>query len=497
VTDTHVTLALEAARAGLCPEVRRLRSRSTDRLTPSQRYYGRREFVRNTSLGVLGLSVADLLFLEKSARAGGGGSKAQAKNVLVILEQGGLSHIDTWDPKPDLPAENRSPFKPIRTRVPGMEFTELLAKTARVADRLAVVRGMHHTVGDHPQGTAYMLQGNNPTGPLKYPDIGGVVSELIGSECSYLPPYIMIPGNSEQAYNTTYGFLSASRAAFKTGGADLSDPKWTVAGLQPYVGAGRIQRRRELLGRLDDPFIATTGSDFAQAARSSYEQAFSAITSPLSRAAFDFSTEPDTVREAYGKGHRGHCYLLGRKLVEAGVRFVTVDVRCPSSSVPLDGDNLNWDHHDNIYTTGSCGKNRVLCGGEGRYGIATWPMMGSTDQAFAALVEDMDQRGLLAETLICFITEFGRSPQMNKCHGRDHWPQAYSIVFAGAGIPGGQVIGETDKHGGEVLEKPHTPQDYAETIYRKLGIRTGLNLKGPGDRPIEFTDGGHPIPELF
>jgi uncharacterized protein DUF1501 len=466
-------------------------------LTPAQQYYGRREFVRRTSLSVLGLSLADFLLLERQAGAEGGGPNGQAKNVLVILEQGGLSHIDTWDPKPELPADARSPFKPIRTRVPGMEFTELLAKTARVADRLAVVRGMHHNVSDHPKGTAYMLQGNNPNGPLNYPDIGGVVSQVIGSECSYLPPYIMVPGNSEQAYNTTHGFLSASRAAFKTGGADLAAPGWTVAGLQPAVGPERTDRRRQLLEQLDDRFASLNPNDYVDAARNSYEQAFSAITSPKARAAFDFSREPDRVREAYGKGHRGHCYLLGRKLIEAGVRFVTVDVRWPKSGVPVDGGNLNWDHHDNMYVNGSCGKDRVLCGGEGRYGIATWPMMGSTDHAFAALIEDMDQRGLLAETLVCFITEFGRSPQINKCQGRDHWPQAYSIVFAGAGVAGGQVIGATDKTGGEVVEKPHTPQDYAETIYHKLGIKTGLNLKGPGDRPVEFTDGGQPIPELF
>ena len=466
-------------------------------LTPIQRFYSRRSFMRRTSLGVLGLGLADFLLLERQARASGARTAAQAKNVLVILEQGGLSHIDTWDPKPDLPVENRSPHKPISTNVSGIQFTELLAKTARVADKLAIVRGMHHNVGDHPAGTAYMLQGNNPSSPLRYPDAGCVVSEVLGSECSYLPPYIMVPGNSEQAYNTTHGFLPASRAAFKTGGEDLSDPHWTVAGLMPQVGTERIDRRHALLTRLETPFSRTVGDDLVDAARGSYEQAFNAIGSPKARAAFDFHTESPKTIEQYGQGHRGHCYLLGRKLIEAGVRFVTVDVRWPKSGVPKDGENLNWDHHDNIYTDGSCGKDRILCGGEGRYGIATWPMMGSTDHAFAALITDMHQRGLLEETLVCFITEFGRSPQINKCHGRDHWPQAYSIVFAGAGVPGGQVIGATDKHGGDVTEQPHTPQDYAETIYRKLGIRTGLTLKGPGDRPVGFTEGGSPIPELF
>lgn len=468
---------------------------SFDPLTPAQRFYSRRKFVRRTSLGALGLSLADWLLLEKQAAAAG--PKPQARNVLVILEQGGLSHIDTFDPKPDLALDNRSPYKTIATKADGMQFTELLAKTAKVADKLAVVRGMNHRVGDHPMGTAYMLQGNNPQSPLGFPDMGCVVSEVIGSECSYLPPYIMIPGNSEQAYNTTHGFLSAARAAFKTQGSDLSDPKWTVAGLTPMLGRPRTDRRHALLNRFEQGFVDTVGDDFVNAARSSYEQAFNAVTSPQARAAFDFTAESDKTKEAYGRSHRGFCYLLGRKLIEAGVRFVTVDVRAPASSVPMDGANLNWDHHDHIYTDGSCGRDRVLCGGEGRYGIATWPMMGSTDHAFAALIEDLDQRGLLSETLVCFITEFGRSPQMNKCKGRDHWPQAYSIAFAGAGVPGGQVIGATDKNGGEVTEKPHSPQDYAETVYRKLGIDTARRLKGPADRPVDFTEGGHPIPELF
>ncbi len=474
-------------------------SSSTDPLTPIQRYFARREFVRRTAPGILGLSLADLLFLERQAKAAGGsaGPKPQAKNVLVLLEQGGLSHVDTWDPKPAQASDHRSPFKPISTVVPGMEFTELLAKTAKVADRLAVLRGMHHSIGDHPMGTAYMLQGNRPNGPLKYPDMGCVVTEQIGTECRYLPPYIMVPGNSEQAYNTTHGFMPASRAVFKTQGNDLSDPKWTVAGLRPYVSEDRTERRRRMLGRVESDFVDTTGSTTLDAARKAYELAFSAVMSPEARTAFDLSREPEHLRSAYGQGHRGHCYLLGRRLIESGVRFVTVDVRWPRSGVPVDGDNLNWDHHDLIYNNGSCGSVRDKCGGEGRYGIATWPMMGSVDQAFSALIRDMDDRGLLKETLVCFVTEFGRTPTINKCAGRDHWPQAYSIALAGAGIRGGQVIGATDRVGGEVVEAPHTPEDYGETVYRKLGIDTSQRMIGPGERPVDFTDGGKPIAELF
>jgi len=446
----------------------------------------------------MGLSLTQLLTLENEVRAATGSHpRGQASRVLVLLEQGGLSHVDTFDPKPEQASDHRSPFKPIRTVVPGMEFTELLSKTAKVADRLAIVRGMHHTVDDHPKGTAYMLQGNNPNNPLKYPDMGCVVGQEIGTPCAYLPPYIMIPGNSEQAYNTTHGFLPAGRAVFKTEGRDLSDPNWSVAGLQPRVSVERTDRRRRLLDRVETPFLDAAGRTPFDAAKTAYEQAFNAVMSPAARAAFDLSLEPRKLREEYGIGHRGHCYLLGRRLIEAGVRFVTVDVRWPQSGVPKDGENLNWDHHDLIYTNGSCGAVRDKCGGEGRYGIATWPMMGSVDQGLSALIRDMDDRGLLADTLVCFVTEFGRTPTLNRCAGRDHWPRAYSIALAGAGIRGGQVIGATDRVGGEVTEQPHTPEDYGETVYRKLGIDTSRRLIGPGERPVDFTDGGRAIPELF
>ena len=476
-----------------------MQSERSDFLTPAQRHYSRREFVRNTSLSVLGLGLAEFLALEAQARPTSVGQRfqPQAKNVLVLLEQGGVSHMDTWDPKPEQAADHRTPFKTIKTNVPGIEFSELLAKTAKIADKLAIIRGMKHRVSDHPGGTAQMLRGNKRGGARDYPDLGSMVSRMIGSECDFLPSYIMVPGNSEQAYNASSGFLPASYATFKTQGRDLSDPKWRVRGLQPATDEARFARRRRLLDNIDDHFVPAAANESVDALAKSYEQAFSALTSPQARAAFDFTTEPRRLKEEYGMGHRGFCYLLGRKLIEAEVRFVTVDVRWPKSGVSKDGANLNWDHHDLIYTKGSCGSIRNKCGGEGRYGIATWPMMGSLDQGFAALIRDMDDRGLLEETLVCWITEFGRTPTINRCQGRDHWTNAYTIVMAGAGVPGGQVIGATDKIGGEVVDQPHTPQDYAETIYRKLGIDTEKQFeRGDGFR-FPFTEGGKPIPELF
>ncbi len=227
-----------------------------------------------------------------------------------------------------------------------------------------------------------------------------------------------------------------------------------------------------------------------------YEQAFDMLTSPRVARAFDLKTESDRVRELYGPGHRGACYLVGRKLIEAGVRFVTVDVRWPLTKETPGGFNLNWDHHDLIYASGSCGTVRDKAGGEGRYGIGTWPMMGSTDRAFAALIDDLDQRGLLAETLVCFVTEFGRTPKLNKFQGRDHWTEAYSIAFAGAGVPGGQVIGRTDREGGEVVSDGHTPEEYAATVYEKLGIDRTKPLYTSANRPVFLGHDAEPIAAL-
>ena len=459
---------------------------------------GARSFV-GIGLGGMLSSLGNPSLLAAAASGGHGKHFGRAKKVLVILEQGGLSHMDTWDPKPDAPAEHRSIYKPIRTNVPGMHFTELLSKTAKVADKLAVVRSMCHKikVDDHPRGTQYILSGEVPGGPVEMPDIGSVVAYRSGSSCDYLPPYIMIPGNHEQSAMTRTGYLPPSFAAFKTTGKDLADPQWKVPNLSFTTGIDqrRFRDRRELLSNLDIG-LATDGVPGAEAMKTFYDQAENLLTNPNTMGAFDLQSEPDATRERYGRGHRGQCYLAGRKLIEYGVRFVTVDVREPESSKTPGGGNLNWDHHDYIYANGTCNLAGAQ-GGVGRYGIGTWWMMGSTDQAFSALIEDMDQRGLLADTLVCFVTEFGRTPRLNKTKGRDHWPNAYSIVFAGAGVPGGQIIGETDSEGGYVTERPYTPEDYAATVYEFLGIDREKPLFTPDGRPIFLAKKGEVIRALI
>jgi hypothetical protein len=325
------------------------------------------------------------------------------------------------------------------------------------------------------------------------------VAQLIGTPCGYLPPYIMVPGNGEQSYNATHAFLSPGYKVFKTSGQNLSDPAWRVPDLRLLDGIAdeRFRDRRDLLSRLNLGLLSTAPGNPAGGMNDFYGQAFELLTNPRTQAAFDLAREPDTVRERYGRGHRGQCYLLGRRLVEEGVRFVVLDVREPETKESPGGFNMNWDHHDLIYTPGSCGTIRDKAGGEGRYGISHWCMMGSTDQAFAALIGDMHERGLLDDTLVCFVTEFGRTPKLNKFQGRDHWTNAYTIVFAGAGVRGGQVIGRTDRDGGFVQDHFHTPDDYAATLYEFLGIDRSRPIYTPENRPVYLASEGELIHELF
>lgn len=459
----------------------------------------RRQMLKSAAAGVLGMSLADLLAIEANASVKA--SQRRAKNVLVVLEQGGMSHVDTWDPKPSVATEHRSPYAPIETNVAGMQFTELLRKTARVADKLAVVRSMYHPkpgANGHPRGTQYMLSGAHPGGPTEMPDIGSMVALLMGTSAPHLPPYIMVPGNSEQAKESRTGFLPSATRVFKTGGRDLADANWKVddLSLAQGINAARFHNRRALLNRLNGTSLVGETA-VGQTMTSLGERAAAMLTSSATRAAFRIDEEPPSVLEQYGPGHRGRCYLLGRRLIEAGVRFVTVDVRWPrTDDLPM-GTNLNWDHHDFIYSKDTCNLPGAGGGGRGRRGIGTWEMMGSTDQAFAALIEDMHQRGLLEETLVCFVTEFGRTPKINKFQGRDHWTAAYSIAFAGAGVPGGQIIGLSDKEGGYVADNPQTPEDYAATLFEKLGIDRGKPLYTPANRPIFIAADGNPIGELF
>lgn len=458
----------------------------------------------------IGIGLASLpSLLGYRALLAGAAKKARAKAVLVLFEQGGVSQMDTWDPKPDAPADHRTPFKSISTNVPGIQFSELLARTAKLADKITVVRCMTQPIpgigNSHPKGSQYIFSGEAPGGPVEMPDMGSVVAYEMGTKARYLPASILLPGTDEQAAASTVGFLPPGYTVFKTGG-NLADPAWRVPniGLMAGIDERRFKDRTDLLSNLDVGFANSSQTRDAQAMQSLMGEAQDMLTNPLTRKAFDLSTETAATRDRYGTGHRGQCYLMGRKLVEAGVRFVTVDVREPQKSwrdgKAIDysgGSNMNWDHHDAIY---SSSHTNIPGGGPGagRFGIGTWPMMGSTDQAFSALIQDMDERGMLSETLVCFVTEFGRTPRMNERKGRDHWTNAFTFAFAGAGVPGGQVVGSTDHEGGYITSSmAYTIEDYAATIYEKLGIDRTRPLHTPTNRPIYLAMKGRPIPELM
>ena len=458
---------------------------------------GRRNFL---ALGAVGLSAL--------ARPLSAATRPAAKNVLVIFEQGGVSQIDTWDPKPAAAAEHKSPFSTIDTNVPGIQFSELLRQTSQHVDKLTLLRCMTQPTpgigNSHPKGSQYIFSGETPGGPVEMPDMSSVVAMQMGSAASHLPSNILVPGTSEQAKETRIGFLPPAYRVFKTGG-NLASPTWSVPNLGLLgVDDRRFRDRRDLLSALDLGIPGSSRAQDAVAMKSLMRRASDMLTNPQTRRAFDIQGEPEAIRNRYGTGHRGQCYLLGRKLIEAGVRFVTVDVREPQSSF-RDGDtvrynggsNMNWDHHDAIY---SDSHTNIKGGGPGagRYGIHTWPMMGSTDQALSALIEDMSQRGLLDGTLLCFVTEFGRTPKINNRQGRDHWTHAFSFMFAGAGVAGGQLVGRTDKDGGYITSsKAYTIDDFAATVYAKLGLDRHQALYTPDDRPIYVAKDGAAIPELM
>jgi hypothetical protein len=475
---------------------------------------GRRTLLKSISAGVLGCGLPSMLAL--AAKANTRSSVGKARNVLVIYEEGGISQMDTWDPKPDALLDHRSPFPPISTNVPGIQFTSLMPNLARHADKLAVVRSMTSTrVAGHIEGCLEFFKGYRFDSPAfqgttfkshRFPDIGSVVTDRLGTDCPQLPGHVLCPGANLPNVVSNPGFLPASRASWKLGtkslGENLATPDWRVRSLDPQPGMGhdRMAYRRELLGQLDRSSSADNVG--GQDVQRYHEYAFDLLTSPRVQSALSVRNEPEACLDRYGRDHRGHCYLLGRKLIEAGVRFVTITVIQPPELVGRPGYGepkgvfLNWDHHEGIYQNGPCGGPQGMSNQE-RYGLPHPVMMPSLDRSFSALLEDLHDRGLLEETLVCFITEMGRTPRLNKWQGRDHWARAMSIAFAGAGVPGGQVIGRTDRDAGDVIDRLYTPYDYAETVYRKLGIDTDQRLRMADGRPVDFTEGGKPIVELF
>ncbi len=457
----------------------------------------RREWLRIGGLGALGVSLPDLL--RQPAASGGIPSSApvkttattfgRARSVIFLWLQGGPPQHETFDPKPEAPAEIRGPFRAIATNVPGIHFGELLPRTARIADRLAVVRSIATDDNNHDVSGYWILTGY-PYGPgsarqIKpndWPYLGSVVKLLKPSErlpalTSVWIPDVMRLNDNVTPAGQTAGFLGNLWEPERFVG-DPSSPDYRVEGLSlpPGLPRARVDRRRDLLAQLDEHRRRIETSEAIQTWDRLSQQAYDLVTSGKAREAFDLGKEPDAVRDRYGRHGWGQSVLLARRLIEAGVRLVHVNwTREPGDTAV---DNPLWDTH----TQNADRLQDVLC-----------PQF---DQTFPALIEDLEARGLLDSTLVVAIGEFGRTPKINVQGGRDHWGHVFSFALAGAGIAGGQVYGASDRNGAYPAVDPVRPHDLTATLFHLMGIdHTGL-FQDRADRPHRLTS-GEPIARLL
>ncbi|MFT5123097.1 MAG: hypothetical protein ACI97B_001729 [Verrucomicrobiales bacterium] len=426
----------------------------------------RREFLFVGMAGGLGLTLPGLLKMEAQAAPASrqlSSKKGQAKSIIHIFLPGGMSAQETWDPKPYAPIEYRGPMGNIGTKVTGLRFGECMTKCAQIADKMTIVHSMTHGEAAHERGTHNMFTGYKPSPALQFPSFGSVISHEYGSRKS-LPPYVCVPNQPNSFAGS--GYLSTAYGPFGLG-SDPADDKFTVRDLSLPGGvtSEQFKRRQSLLGIVDDHFKTLEKSDQLDAMDSFYQRAYSLISSPEAREAFDLNREDGKIRDRYGRHQAGQRFLMARRLVEAGVRMVSVTAG-------------GWDHHSNI--SDNMKKNAI-------------PM----DQALATLISDLDERGLLDSTLVMVTSEFGRTPKINKDGGRDHFPRVFSIALAGGGIRRGYVHGKSDATSSGPDEDPLGVQDLAHTVYHQLGIDASKELMAPGDRPIEIVNGGNVVPELL
>jgi len=456
----------------------------------------RRRLLQVGRLGLLGLSLPGFLHARASAPSSQT-RRGRARSCIFVVQYGGASHIDTWDLKPAAPAEIRGPYRSIATAVPGTHMGELLPRLARLADRYCLVRSMSHGNGDHNGGMHVCLTGHSQPGE-NTPCFGSVAARLRPSQAA-LPSYVWLQNLDAdvQPWYLTGGFLGAGHAPLLVGkGADnASATNFRLQAFDPPpdVSVPRIAGRRELLSSMErvNSSAASAGRG-AETMRRYQERAFELVTGPEARRAFDLGQEPGRVRDRYGRHPLGQNLLLARRLIQAGVRLVSVSAW---AGVPNQGEGFvhspsftqGWDHHGaavqqcGIFSTGQFGLGLVL------------PRF---DQALSALLEDVDRHGMLEETLVVVVGEFGRTPRIasNPYPGRDHWPACYSALLAGAGAPAGMVYGASDRIGAYVKDNPVSPENFAATLFHLLGIPPETRLSPDGATlPVSS---GQPVREL-
>jgi hypothetical protein len=422
---------------------------------------GRRSFMQVGALGALGLTHGDVLKLQATEAAPKRGPKAES--VIHIFLPGGMAHQESWDPKPFAPVEYRGDMGVIDTKLPGVQFSEGMKQMAQVADKVTVVRSMTHGEAAHERGTHNMYTGYRPSPALVFPSMGSVVSHELGVR-NNLPPYVAVPSIPTNFAGN--GYLSSAYGPFALG-SDPADGNFRVQDLQLPGGVttDRFASRRKMMDAVNDHFRSTEKSDNLDAMDTFYQRAYGLISSDKAREAFDINKEPAALRDQYGRNAAGQRMLLARRLVEAGVRFVTLHYG-------------GWDYHNNITA-------------------ATRGSLPPFDQALAALIRDLEQRGMLDKTLIMVSSEFGRTPKINTNAGRDHWPKVFSVMLAGGGIKKGQVYGSSDSTASEPEEDALGVEDLAQTVYSCMGIDATKKLMSPGNRPIDIVREGKTRADLL
>ena len=423
----------------------------------------RRGALQIGALGGLGLALPDLL----RQRAVAGPSPSTDVNCILIWTRGGTSHHDTFDPKPTAPVSVKGEFGVIDTALPGVQFTEIVPNMARAANRFGLLRGWNPHNGSHGTADQWVMSGRRFNPAVSYPTYGAVVSHEKGFK-SAMPPFVQLGGNVDRRFGGgSSGILGLEHNPFEI----LADPnakEFNVRDITPPKGISmdRVDRRRSMLATIDAlQKQADTQPVAFDALDEHYRAALNMITAPETKRAFAIDTEADALRDRYGRHRFGQSCLMARRLVQSGVRFVTV----------TDG---GWDTHANNFK--SLKTSRIP----------------PVDQALPVLIDDLEQQGMLDSTLVVWLTDFGRTPKINSASGRDHWASAGFAIMAGAGVPGGSVVGATDDEGGRPIADEYDTGDIATTIYRKLGIPSDLVVHAPDGRPIRLIE-GKPIREWF
>ena len=444
---------------------------------------GRRDFLHVGALSALGFTLADLnttLAAQKKQNK----NADDKKSAIMIFNLGAPSQLDTWDMKPEAPAEIRGPFQQISTKAKDFFISEIFPRHAKLSDKFSLVRSCFHTAAAvHDTGHQMMQTGRLFTGGINSPHAGCVLSYLRGRR-SDLPAHVLLPepmgrtgGNLPHGQDA--GFLGKAHDPFALM-ADPSKPNFKVPDLLPpkSIGEVRLNRRRKLRALVEESMTNFESNEKAKLMDSNFQAAYRIVTSTKAREAFDLSKEPKKVRERYGRNRFGQCCLLARRLIDAGVRFVTINTFLTVF------DEITWDIHGTKPFTSIEGMKNIVA-----------PMY---DKAYSALIEDLDQRGMLDDTLVCNLAEFGRTSRINPAGGRDHWPQCWTMYFAGGGIQGGRAVGKSDQIAAYPAERPVSPPEIVATIFKSLELDLETHLPGPSGRPFPLVNFGiKPIHELF